>query len=147
MAKSNTFENDLLKLIYNGTPIANLADNAATGALANLFFALHTADPGEAGDQTNSECAYVDYDRVSVARTTGGFTVTDNSVSPVAEVTFPQAGVGTTPEVATHFSVGVAASGASKIIHRGPITTPAAGINISEAVTPELGTGTAITES
>ncbi|SMO95146.1 hypothetical protein SAMN06265173_12944 [Thalassovita litoralis] len=28
MSKGNTFENDLLKLIFNGDAIANLADNA-----------------------------------------------------------------------------------------------------------------------
>lgn len=30
MSKGDTFENDLLKLIFNATAIANLADNAAT---------------------------------------------------------------------------------------------------------------------
>jgi hypothetical protein len=56
VSKGNTFENDLLKLIFNATAIANIADNAAASPLTNLFVALHTADPGEAGDQTTSEC-------------------------------------------------------------------------------------------
>lgn len=142
MSKGNTFENDLLRLIYNATPIANIADNAATGPLTNVYVALHTADPGEAGDQETTECAYTNYARVAVARTTGGWMVTNNSVSPVAEVSFPAAGA-TTPEVATHFSVGVAASGPSKILHRGTITP---NINIAEGVTPKLTTATAMTE-
>jgi hypothetical protein len=30
MSKGDTFENDLLKLIFNATAIANIADNAAS---------------------------------------------------------------------------------------------------------------------
>ena len=69
MSKGNTFENDLLGLIFNGTAIANLADDAATSPLTELYVSLHTADPGEAGDQTTNECAYTSYARVAVART------------------------------------------------------------------------------
>ena len=45
MGKSSTFDNDWLKLIFNATAIANIADNAATSPLTNLYVALHTADP------------------------------------------------------------------------------------------------------
>jgi len=82
MSKGNTWENDLLKLIFNATAIANIAANAASSPLTNLYVSLHTADPGEAGDQTTSEATYTSYARVAVARTSGGFTVTGNSVSP-----------------------------------------------------------------
>ena len=112
--KLSTFRNDLLKLIYNATAIANVADNAATAPLTNIQFALHTVYPGLAGDQTTSEVAYTGYARVAVARTSGGFTVTTNSVSPVAAITFGQmtAGAGGT---VTHATSGVAASAASKV--------------------------------
>src|SRR5262245_35265390 len=53
--KANTFDNDLLKLIFNATPIANIADNAATSPLTNLYLSLHTADPGAGGNQTTNE--------------------------------------------------------------------------------------------
>ena len=36
-AKGSTFSNDLLKLIFNATAIANIADNAASGPLTNLY--------------------------------------------------------------------------------------------------------------
>lgn len=121
MSKSNASENDYLKLIYNATAIANIADNAAASPLTNIYVALHTADPGEAGVQNTSECAYTSYARVAVARTTGGWTVTNNSVSPVANVDFPACTGGT--ESAMYFSTGVAASGATKILHKGPIGT------------------------
>jgi len=122
MSLGNIFENDLQKLIFNATPIANLADNAAAAPLANLYVALHTADPGEAGDQTSSEAAYTSYARVAVARTAGGWTVTNNAVSPAAQIEFPAATGGNESEM--FFSVGVAAAGASKILYRGPIGAP-----------------------
>lgn len=141
MSKGNTFENDWLKLIFNATAIANIADNAGTGPLTNLYVSLHTGDPGEAGDQTTNECAYTSYARVAVARTSGGWTVTNNSVSPVADITFPAATGGT--ETATHFAVGTASSGAGKVLYSGTISP---NISISSGVTPVLDTATAITE-
>lgn len=141
-AKGNTFENDLLKLIFNATAIANIADNAAASPLTNLFVALHTADPGEAGDQTTSEATYTSYARVTVARTSGGWTVTANSVSPAATISFPAATGGT--NTITHCSVGVATSGASKILYYGTVTP---NISVSSGVTPSLTTATAFTEN
>ena len=106
MSKGDTFENDLLKLILNATPIANIADNAATSPLVNVFVALHTADPGEAGTQSTSEAAYTGYGRATVARTSGGWTITGSSASPTATIPFGlcTAGTGT----ATFASIGVA---------------------------------------
>jgi len=141
MSKGNTFENDLLELIFNGTAIANLADDAATSPLTNIYVALHTGDPGEAGNQTTNECAYTSYARVAVARTSGGWTVTANSVSPAANIDFPAATGGT--ETATHVSIGTDVSGTGKILYYGAITPS---INISTGVTPRIGTGSTITE-
>lgn len=141
MSKANTWENDLLKLTFNATAIANIADNAASSPLTNLQVSLHTADPGEAGDQTTSETAYTSYARVAVARTTGGWTVTANSVSPVANIDFP-ACTGSTSTI-THFGVGTASSGAGKLLYKGTVTP---NISVSTGVTPRLTTATAITE-
>lgn len=142
MSKGNTFENDLLKLIFNATAIANLADNAGSSPLANLFVALHTADPGEAGDQSASEAAYTGYARVSVARTTGGFTVTGNSVSPVADVTFGECTASPGSNI-THASIGVASSGATKILYKGALNTA---ITMAVGVTPIIAAGSTLTE-
>lgn len=141
MSKSNTFENDFLKLIFNATAIANIADNAASSPLTNLYVSLHTADPGEAGSQTTSECAYTSYARAAVARTSGGWTVTANSVSPASAITFPTCTGGT--EIATHAAIGTASSGAGKILYSGSI---APNISISVGVPPVLPTSSAITE-
>lgn len=136
----NTFENDLMKLIFNATAIANVADNAASSPLTNLSVALHTSDPGETGDQTTNEATYTSYARVSVARTSGGWTVTNNSVSPVATIAFP-AGTGGSGTV-THFSVGPTGGGATKIFFSGTVTP---NIVTGNGVTPQLTTATAIT--
>jgi hypothetical protein len=141
MSKSNTFENDWLKLIFNATAIANLADNAASSPLTNLYVSLHTADPGEAGNQSTSEVAYTSYARVAVARTSGGWTVTNNSVSPVANIDFPAAtgGSGTV----TYFGVGSASSGSGVLYYSGTVSPS---ISVTSGVTPRLTTASTITE-
>lgn len=146
MPKGTTFDNDFLKLIFNATAIANLADNAGTSPLTNLYVSLHTADPGEAGSQTTSECNYTGYARQAVARTSGGFTVTANSVSPVADTSFPAPTNGTSlPQTASFFAIGTAASGAGKILYSGALS-PTIGI-ANTGVTPVFaGSGTTITE-
>lgn len=141
MSKSNTFENDVLKLIFNATAIANLADNAASAPLTNLYLALHSADPGEAGNQTTNEIVYTSYARVAVARTSGGWTITDNSVSPVANISFPAATGGSA--TATHVSIGTASTGTGKILYSGALSP---NIVISDGVTPQIASGSTITE-
>jgi hypothetical protein len=140
--KASTFENDWLKLIFNAVAIANIADNAAASPLTSLYVSLHTADPAPGGLQNTSEAAYTSYSRVAVARTTGGWTVTGNSVSPAAAITFPAATGGT--ETETFFAVGTASSGTGKLLYRGPVTSA---IAVTTGVTPQLTTSTAITES
>src|SRR6478609_3556184 len=138
MSKSDYLENAILKLIFNATAIANIADNAAASPLTNLYWALHTADPGDAGNQSTSETTYGSYARQAVARTTGGMTAaTAGSTSPVANVVFPAATGPTLPTVQsiTHASIGVAVSGATNILYSGPVTP---NINVSTGVQPIL---------
>lgn len=141
MSKGNTFENDWLKLIFNATAIANIADNAVSGPLTSLYVSLHTADPGETGDQTTNETGYTSYARVAVARTSGGWTVTANSVSPAAEISFPACTALTA--TITHFAVGTASSSTGKILYSGTVSP---NISVSSGVTPKLTTASAITE-
>lgn len=142
MSKGNTFENDWLKLIFNATAIANIADNALVGPLTNIQISLHTADPGEAGAQTTSETAYTGYARIAVARTTGGFTVTANSVSPVASIVFGECTAAPGAAI-THFAAGTAASGAGKILYSGTVTP---NITMAVGVQPSLKTTSTVTE-
>jgi hypothetical protein len=141
MSKGNTYENDLIKLLFTATAITNIADNAASSPLTSLYVSLHTADPGEAGDQTTSEAAYTSYARVAVARSGAGWTVSGNSVSPAANIDFPAATGGS--ETETYAAVGTASSGAGKLLYSGAISPT---IVVSSGVTPRLTTASAITE-
>ena len=140
MSLGNTFENDLQKLIFNATAIANIADNAASSPLTNLYVSLHTSDPGEAADQTTNETAYTSYARVAVARSSSGWTVTNNSVSPAANIDFPQC-TGSTATI-THWGVGTASSGTGKLLGSGTVTP---NIAVSSGVTPRVTTSSTIT--
>lgn len=142
-AKGNTFENDLLKLIFNATAIADIADNDATSPLTDLYVSLHTSSPGEAGSQTTNEISYTGYARIAVERTSSGWTVTNNSVSPAAEIAFGEMSAGAGGTV-TYFAVGTASSGAGKLLYYGTVTP---NIVVSAGVTPKLTTATAITEN
>jgi hypothetical protein len=141
MSASNAFETDLLKLIFNNTTLANIGD--ATGLVGSssagsLYIGLHTADPGETGDQTTSEAAYTSYARVAVARTTGGFTVSGNSVSNAASVAFPAATGGTA--TVTYFSIGTASSGTGHLLLSGALSSPSS-LAISNGITPSFAIG------
>lgn len=118
----NAYETALLTLEFNNTNIANVGD--ATGlrgssSAGSFYIALHTADMGEAGDQTTNEATFTSYARQAVARSGAGWTVSGNSVSNAANITFPQ-NTGSDQTV-THFSIGVASSGASVATRYGPL--------------------------
>jgi hypothetical protein len=143
MSAGNTFENDILKLIFQNADAALIGD--ATGlrgssSAGSLYVSLHTGDPGETGTQQTNESAYTSYARVAVARSGAGWTVTDNSVSPAAAVDFPECGGGT--ETVTHFGVGTASSGAGKLLFKGSVSPT---IAVSSGVIPRLKTTSAIT--
>jgi hypothetical protein len=141
-AKSSTFDNELLKLIFNAVPIDNIADNALTLPLASLYVSLHTGSPGVGGDQTTNETTYTDYLRVAVARTSGGWTVSGSSVSPTATIVFPACSGGS--ETLTHFAVGTVASpGAGKVLYFGSISPT---IAVISGVTPLLTASSSIVE-
>ena len=140
MSKGNTFENDVLALIFNATAIADLAENDTTSPATTLTVALHTADPGEAGSQLTSETAYTGYARQTVARTSGGWTVTGNSVSPAANIDFPECTAAPGAAI-TYFSVGTGV--ANKLLYSGTVTP---NITMAVGVIPRLKTTSTITE-
>jgi hypothetical protein len=137
---NNVFGNSLALLVFNATTIANVAINATSSPLTNLFVSLHTADPTAGGTQASSEATYTGYARVSVARTSGGWTVTGMVVTPAANITFPvgSGGGGT----ATFMGIGFATSGATELMYSGPIS-PA--IVMGTGITPQLTPATTIT--
>lgn len=146
MSKSNYLENAILDLIFRAVAIANIADNASSSPLANLYWSLHTADPGDGGNQSTNEASYGSYARQAVARTAGGMTAAaSGSTSPAANVAFPAATSPSLPTVQsiTHAGIGVAVSGATELLYSGPVTP---NINVSTGVQPILTTASTITE-
>ena len=143
MSASNSLENSILEHILNNAAVANVGD--ATGlrgstTAGSLYLSLHTADPGEAGDQTTSEATYTSYARVAVSRAGTGWTVTANSAALAAIAAFPAATGGT--NTITHFGVGTASSGAGVLLFSGTVSP---NISVSNGVTPRLTTATVIT--
>ena len=121
MSFSNQFEADILGLIFNATAISGLADNASASPLTNLYVALHTADPGEGGNQATNEVNYAGYSRVAVQRSGAGWTLAGQTISPTAVIEFGEMTAGTSG-TAVYASVGTAASGAGKVIVRGALS-------------------------
>lgn len=145
MSASNALENAALLLYFNNTGHANVGD--ATGirpssAAGSLYVSLHTADPGEAGNQSTSETTYTGYVRVAVARSGAGWTVSGTAPSQAANaaaVTFGLCTAGT-PTI-THFGIGSGSAGATELLWSGAL---AASLAVSPGVTPSFAIGTLV---
>ena len=139
MSATNVFENGLLSLIFENANYANVGD--ATGlrgsSTAGVFYiSLHTANPDETGDQTTSETAYTNYVRVSVARSTAGWSVASGVADNDSAITFAQCGA--SGATLTHFGVGSDSSGAGNLFLWGALT---ASLAVSNLVTPSFAAG------
>lgn len=139
MSATNTLENGMLSLLFENANYANVGD--ATGlrgsTTAGVFnISLHTADPGEAGTQTTNESAYTNYVRVSVARSTAGWTVTSGNCENDASITY--ATCGATGQTLTHFGIGHDASGAGTLHLKGGLTSS---LSVSNGITPSFAAG------
>lgn len=139
MPLADTFENDLMLLVFNNTNAANIGD--ATGlrgstTAGSLYVALHTGTPTDTMDQTTNEATYTGYTRVAVARSGAGFTVSANAVSNAAAVAFAACTAGSS--TVTYFSVGTSSSGAGKVLWYGALT---ASLAISAGITPSFAIG------
>jgi len=140
MSMSNASETKLLQLLFQNDAwdLVGDASGLQPSAIAgSLYVALHTADPGEAGDQTTNEAAYTGYARVAVARSAGGWSVSGATVSNVGTVQFGECTAGSA--TATHFSVGTGSAGAGSIIYSGALSASRA---ISAGITPLFNPGT-----
>lgn len=139
MSLSNTSESSLLQLIFENTNWANIGD--ATGlrgssTAGSLYIGLHTADPGETGDETTSESAYTNYARVAVARSTAGWTTSGTAPTITANdaaITFAQSGSG--PESETYVHIGRASSAAGERLFSGAL---GATLVVNNLVTPSF---------
>src|SRR5690606_6477984 len=136
MSKSNQWETDILSLLFTASAIANIADNAGSSPLTDLYVSLHTADSGEGGSQSTNETNYTSYARVAVSRSGSGWTVSTGSVTNAVAIVFPTSTGGTS--TVTHFGVGTAPSGTGKLLYSGPLVTS---LTITNGVQPRFQAG------
>lgn len=139
MTATNAFETACLELYFNNVDHANVGDAAGiqnSSAAGSFYVSLHTADPGEAGNQSTSEATYTGYARIPVARTSGGWTVSGNATTNSAAITFGACTAGA--NTITHFGIGSAVSGTGNLFFKGALTSPLA---VSSGITPNFPAG------
>jgi len=132
---------NIIKLIFQATAWANVADNAASSPLTVFYLTLHTASPS-GGTQSTSGAAYTSYVYKSVTRASGagGFTQSTNTMNLTDLTSFAAATGGS--ETETHIGVGQSSSGAGILIIWGTVTP---NIVVSNGVTPQITTATFLT--
>lgn len=146
--KSDKFEYDFARLVFNAVAITNVA---ATAGTTSLWLALCTADPTDAGSTAN-EGGYTEYTRIKTDRSSAastGWSVSSGtgaanaSVAPVANIDFPQ-NLTTSTGTFTHFGVYPSSNAqASSGLYFGTLSP---NINFSQNVTPRITTSSSITE-
>jgi len=139
MSATNATAAAILSLYFENADHTGVGDaGGLLGAVTPgvFYIGLHTGDPGETGDQTTNEAAYTSYARVSVARSTAGWTVATADPATAtndAVITFPAATGGS--ETETYFGIGTDASGAGTLLFSGALD---AGLAVSSGITPEF---------
>lgn len=122
MSVTTAFANQILALLLEATPIANIADNAAAAPITQFYISLHTASPGIAGSQDTSETAYTGYSRQTIARSSAGWTVASASDTNDSDITFPICSGSPGADI-THIGIGLSSSGAGTLKLFGALTT------------------------
>lgn len=139
MSKSNAFETAFLNHLFKNLAIANIGDATGLPAAAtagSLYIGLHTASPGEAGNQTTNEATYTDYARVAIARSGAGWVVSGNQASNAALITFPTSAG--TDNTITHFSIGTDSTGTGNLLIWGTLGDS---VFVGTGVTPTFAIG------
>lgn len=128
MSFSNSAETSVLNQVFVGTA---LPWNSNT----DLWLALYTADPGEAGTAITNEATYGGYARAVLTRASD-FTVSGNQVSNANLEQFAICTSGS--NVITHAAIVTSASGAGTIIARAALSSS---ITVSTGVQPQFAAG------
>ncbi len=139
MSATDVFENGLLSLIFENANYANVGD--ATGlrgsTTAGVFYiSLSTGTLTDTSTQATTEATYTGYARVSVARSTVGWTVAAGVADNDAAVTFGAATAGT--NTITDFGIGSDATTAGNLFLYGALT---ASLAVSAGITPSFAVG------
>ena len=139
MSMTNAAEAALLDLLFLNVDWADIGDAAGlqnSATAGSFYISLHSADPGEAGNQSTNEISYTGYARVGVARTAGGWTRTTSTIANTALVQFGQCTGGTA--TATHFGIGTDSTGTGNLLLKGALN---ASLSISNGIQPQFAAG------
>lgn len=128
MSMSNTTENDVLKMMLQGT-------DPSWRAGATVWLALYTADPGEAGSAVTNEATYTSYARVAITKATG-WTDGGSTFSNAALIQAPQCTGGSNS--ITHFGLVTTSSGAGQLLVSGALS---ATLNVTTGIQPQFAIG------
>lgn len=128
MSKANTTENDILKMLLQGT-------DPAWRAGATIYLALYTADPGEAGTAITNEATYTNYARVAITKASG-WSDGGSSFTNSGLLQFPQCGV--SGNTITHVGLVSTASGAGQLFVSGALN---ASLAVANLIQPQFAIG------
>jgi len=136
MPKSTSICNNFLALLYNATTWANVATNATSSPITDIYLALSTVTGAPADTMSTNEATYTNYVRKTVVRSTLGWTAPSGaSTSNAASVDFAQCGVTGNTIVAAKTGKAV---GASEVFHYGDLNAP---ITVSNLIRPTFDIG------
>lgn len=136
---SDIAENSILDIIFTAVAWTNICDDASSSPTTVVAWALHTADLADSAAQNVTETGYTSYARQTPARTTGGHTITNESMSPQSAIDFPTGSGG--GDTVSHFSVGKTVSGATDMWFSGTVTP---NIVTGNTITPSLTTASTV---
>lgn len=143
MSMTTAHAENLLKLYFQNVDHANIGDAGGlqnSVAAGQFHISLHTADPGETGNQTTNEATYTGYARVAVDRSSGEWAVSSGSdpatVDNVFAIDFDPCTAGS--NTITHFGVGTAASGVGNLLWSAALD---ASLAVSAGITPSFAAG------
>lgn len=137
MPKSTATCNNFLKLLYNATAWADVAENDSSGPMTNIAVALATASYSASSTLASNEATFTNYARQNVARSTSGWTAASGgSLSNVDAIEYPQCGV--TGNTITSAATGKPGGGSAEIFHYGDLN---ASIAVSNQIQPRFPAG------
>jgi len=126
MSKSNATETDLVAYIFTSVAIP-------WATIPNIYISLHTADPGETGNQSTSEATYTSYARTTVARTSAGWSIGTGTATNAALISCPQCTGGS--NTITYVGLGTTATGTGQLLYSGALNSS---LTVSNLITPQF---------
>lgn len=139
MSATNNFEDKILSLYLTNVAAANIGDASGlqpSGTAGVVWVSLSTGTLTDTSDQSTTEATYTGYGRVSIARSTAGWTVTSGVGDNDAAITFGACTAGSSTVV--DFGLGFNQTTAGSLDLFGVLT---ASLAITAGVTPSFAAG------